>query len=258
MAEKDTELPVEPIAEAVEEKATPKPRTRKPRTTKTSSEKAGVAADKPKTTRTRKPKAAVAVEPSPETVEQPPTVDKPAIDVVDEPLIAAVETAESDAVYEETANRGDEIDEAEANLREVFGDDVEFIDDPHAKENEAAKESAELADEVYEEASNEVFYSTNGVVLSPGYWQAWAGKGGRLNVFAWLGLVFSVIFFPLGLLFSGIGFYNTRAVPDDKFHKVLAGVGLGVSAFFGFMVIIPLLVWLLLGAVSVAAAPFWW
>lgn len=63
----------------------------------------------------------------------------------------------------------------------------------------------------------------------PGFWRAFSGSKGLVNVFAWVGLFFTFTFFPLGFIFSGIGVVNSRAVPEDKFGKFVAWVGFILS-----------------------------
>jgi len=76
---------------------------------------------------------------------------------------------------------------------------------------------------------------------APGYWRAFAGRGGYVNVFAWLGLIFSFAFFPLGFLFGGLGIINARAVPSDNWGKIISWVSVIVSTIAIIVVIFGLL-----------------
>lgn len=76
--------------------------------------------------------------------------------------------------------------------------------------------------------------------LAPGYWQGFEGKYGRLNVFAYLGIAFIFVFFPLGFFFSLIGLHNSRAVPDDKLGKVISWIGMGLTSLLAVLALIQI------------------
>lgn len=154
--------------------------------------------------------------------------------VAAESTVAEKEQLEESREVELANNEGGDL-----TLEDVFEPQPE---DTYAEDKAARiKKARELADEAYEKYSGGVIYSLNGTIVAPGYWQAWAGKGGRFNVFAWLGLLAAFVFFPLGLLFSSFGLLNAKAVPDDKFSRVLSGIGLGVSVFFTFFILFQFL-----------------
>lgn len=238
-------------------------RPRKPRTPKVLEEtititpveaEETVVVSKPKVTRTRKPKA-VATPPEPLTTTVEDVAPVLAVELtVGEPLtVTADELTPEKPVVKATPSTDDESG-GELTLESLFGPQEE---DTKA-EDKAAKElaSREFADEAYAKAEEEAYYTNNGVVLTSGYWQAWSGKGGRINVFAWLGIFAAFVFFPFGLIFSGLGYVNAKAVPDDKFSRILSIVGLGVSVFFSFLVLIPLVFSALFSLVRLAWSPF--
>ncbi len=88
--------------------------------------------------------------------------------------------------------------------------------------------------------------SVRGTILAPGYWQAFDGELGRVNVLAFLGFISSFIFFPLGLLLSGLGLVNAKAVPRDTVGRVFGWAGLVVSLFVTLVVFF----WILLLPIS--------
>lgn len=103
---------------------------------------------------------------------------------------------------------------------------VDELEELLAKDNEPEKPEVKPVAEV------------DGSIVAPGYWQGFEGRYGRLNVFAFLGLAFIVIFFPLGFFFSLIGLHNTRAVPDDKVGKIVSWAGLGISSLLAVITLI--------------------
>lgn len=259
---------------------TPVRKPRKPRTPKAPVETAETEVlEKPKVTRTRKPRVAPAAkveakeeglpwafgsdDKAPVEEVTPPVVPVPVavapVVVESEPeVIPAPETSEK-TKEEPVTEKLEDLNGEEGGaltLEDLFGPQPE---DTEAEDRAAEEQAAtELADEVYANASEKVLYATNGTIVAPGYWQAWPGKGGRINVFAWLGIVAAFVFFPLGLLFSGLGWVNAKGVADDKFSRILSGVGFGISAFFAFMILIPLAFGLLFGILSLLWAPFMW
>lgn len=160
---------------------------------------------------------------------------------------ATPEKVASDALVEVI-----EPDTAENDLRELFGDDIVII--PESLQDEIREEAEVRANEAYS-ASSFVEYTKNGVVLAPGYWQAWRGEGGRVNVLVWIGFIFAIPFFPLGLLLSYIGLLNAKDVPDDRFHKLLGIAGFALSAFMGFYLMFVFMVWVLSGAIHSPVVP---
>jgi hypothetical protein len=273
----------------------PVKKPRKPRAPKVSVEPTDSAPEKPKATRTRKPRVAPVAAPedgidwpfgsseaedkenpaivvAPSITPAEPVVPAPAQSLPEEPA-KPVETAKPVTAPTKPAPTRDEApkveeepkvdhnahdDETDDNggaltLDSLFGQQK---DDPEAEAKLAEEEAAaDLAEEVYSQASDKVLYATNGVVVAPGYWQAWAGKRGRINVFAWLGVIFAFVLFPLGLLFSGLGYINAKAVADDKLSRRVAAVGLGLSVFVTFLVVIPLVFKILFGILSLLWAP---
>jgi hypothetical protein len=285
MADSET-VPENTGAVAAEENSAPVRKPRKPRAPRVPAEPVAVSADeKPKVPRTRKPRvtpAAVKEEvstPTAEVVSEPTVVTPTPVEAVEGP--AAVEAStlperpvtpptapveepaefveapvEPVAEDEKPAEEVKEEEEEKLTLESLFGPQEPDLEaEAKLAEEEAA---ADLAEEVYAGTTGKVLYATNGTIVAPGYWQAWAGKGGRVNVFAWLGVIFAFIFFPLGFLFSGLGFLNAKGVPDDKFSRRLSTIGVGISAFFTFIVVIPLLIKVVFGLVSLLWAPLSW
>lgn len=62
-----------------------------------------------------------------------------------------------------------------------------------------------------------------------GYWQAFPGENGAINVFALLGAIFTFIFQPLGLLFAWFGYTNSKLNPKDKVGKYVSLFGVAIS-----------------------------
>lgn len=189
---------------------------RKPRAPKSVTTESPVKEEvKAKASRSRKPKLETAP-PAPEEV----PVETPA------------------PVIEDTVERDDTG--GALTIEGLFGSHAYYEGESEEARTFRELAAGRVADNVYDNANDEAAYSQNGVVLAPGYWQAWAGKGGRINVFAWLGFIAAFVFFPFGLLFGGIGFLNSKAVPDDRFSRYLSAFALGLSVFFTFLILIPL------------------
>lgn len=74
-------------------------------------------------------------------------------------------------------------------------------------------------------------------IVAPGYWQGFEGKYGRVNVLAFLGFIMTFLFFPLGILFSGLGLLNARAVPDDIVGRVLGWFGVVASLLITMLMV---------------------
>lgn len=65
--------------------------------------------------------------------------------------------------------------------------------------------------------------------IPAGFWRMFEGEHGLINVLSWLGFIFSFLFFPLGLLFSGLGLINGKESKLDPIGKVLGWLGLFIS-----------------------------
>lgn len=189
---------VESVTELEEVKPAPKPR--KPR--KTAAQKAAEAAE---AERLVTEKEAEAERPLEEDVVPPVVESTIPVENSAEPLVEEVTVkVETPANEEKETEEHGGIDELKALFDEVDPDpEPEPVVHP---------------------------LSVRGVVLAPGYWQGFEGPYGRINVFAWLGFIFAFAFFPLGFIFSILGLSNAKAVPTDRFGKVIAWVGFAVSA----------------------------
>lgn len=122
----------------------------------------------------------------------------------------------------------------------------------------AQKKLYKRVKKLYKRASNEATYTDNGVIVSPGYFQAWPGRSGRFNVFAWLGIFTAFAFFPAGILFSGLGWVNSKGVPDDRFSKYLSIVGFGISVIFAVFILLALIARIFSGVVSAYTGHWGW
>lgn len=207
---------------------------RKPRVTKPKVELLPAALDvttvKIATPRPRKPKVAPAELP------------------VEAPVVELVTPVDETPYLTEVAVLRDETG-GEISFESIFGESS-YHDT--TLEDARKADAGLLADQVYAKANKGPAYTPNGIVLAPGYWQAIEGKRGRVNVFAWLGVVFALIFFPLGLIFSGLGLINAKAVPDDKFSRSLGLFGLGISMFLSFLLLFSLVFRLLYAILSLS------
>lgn len=77
---------------------------------------------------------------------------------------------------------------------------------------------------------------------APGYWHAFSGPGGNINVFTWLSVLFLFIFPPLSFLFSGLGIVNSRNMPTDKVGKIVGWFVMVLSIIGLIAVVISALV----------------
>jgi len=122
----------------------------------------------------------------------------------------------------------------------------EVSEKPEAKEEHGGiDELRQLFDEVDEEPEPEPVIpplSVRGTILAPGYWQAFDGELGRVNVLAFLGFIASFTFFPLGILLSGLGLLNAKAVPRDTVGRIFGWAGLVISTF----ITVAVFFWILL------------
>lgn len=204
------------------EAVTPKPRApRKPR--KTAAQKAAEAAEAERLAKEAEAETAVsaAVE---EPVEAPVSAEEPVANPVEEtpivnskePLVEEVPVTVATAETREDEVQHGGIDE----LRAMF-DAVDPEPEPEPVVHPL---------------------SVRGVILAPGYWQGFEGPAGRINVFAWLGLIFAFVFWPLGFLFSLLGLKNSKHVPNDAIGRVVGWIGFAISGIAAFLT----LVWLIL------------
>lgn len=128
-------------------------------------------------------------------------------------------------------------------------------DDPDADLELDPREKLELeakeAKHRYEESLSklEEYDAKDPKPAPPGFWRAFAGTGGVINVFAWLGFVFTFVFFPLGFIFSGIALVNARGRSEDKLGKVLAWIGFILSTI-GLVFLLVTFLWLLFAMIS--------
>lgn len=110
----------------------------------------------------------------------------------------------------------------------------EDIAEAHANIEDARQRYEDSLEELAE--VNEQKWRNSTSANAPGYWKAFRGSGGNINVFAWLGIGFAFTFFPLGFLFSGLGLMNSKAVPEDKVGRVISWIGLIISVIaIGFV-----------------------